>query len=157
MCPLSLLSKTQNFTHHKIYHWKASKTRQLKCSLSKNNLFRYVPISLLKKNTFLFCRLVFDKDYGNWNKKPQPTTTRNNHTETNQPMNTLDVKAEVSNVSECLFIYLDGWIYIISQVHSPLIKHVVAFLNDPYCLLQILFRQVYTSVQGLEPNTTKAT
>lgn len=76
ICPLSPPSKTQNFTHHRIYYWKASKTRQLKCSPSKNTLFRYVPIFLLKKYTFLFCRLVFDKDYGDWEKK-NPNSTHN--------------------------------------------------------------------------------
>lgn len=69
----------------------------------------------------------------------------------------LDAKAVISNVPEHLFMQIDGWICILFYIHSPLIKHAVAFLNDPYCLLQILSRQAYTSIRGLEPNTTEAT
>lgn len=73
------------------------------------------------------------------------------------------MKAEISDVPKCLFVYRGGFIYIyvfyfiFLNLQSPLIEHVAAFLSDPYCLVQILFGQAYTSIQGLEPNTTEAT
>lgn len=62
----------------------------------------------------------------------------------------------------CLYIEVDlsTYMYFILfflNLQSPLIEHVAAFLSDPYCLVQILFGQAYTSIQGLEPNTTEAT
>lgn len=61
----------------------------------------------------------------------------------------------------CLYIEMDlstyMYFFFFLNLQSPLIEHVAAFLSDPYCLLQILFGQAYTSIQGLEPNTTEAT
>lgn len=61
----------------------------------------------------------------------------------------------------CLYIEVDlsTYMYFIYffNLQSLLIEHVAAFLSDPYCLVQILFGQAYTSIQGLEPNTTEAT